>query len=102
VSVPGDGLVVEVEADLTVVRVAVDGELDLATAGTLRTAVEPALTDAVERLEVDFERVSFIDSSGLSVVLELAARLPVRIVAASPSVRRIIEVTGLDDLLGPA
>jgi anti-anti-sigma factor len=47
--------------------------------------------------------VSFIDSSGLRVLIELSERataLGARVVLASPSrsMARLIELTGLDDL----
>lgn len=95
-----DALRVEVDGSTGVPRLIIAGELDLASADIVRAAIDPAIGPNVERLDLDLARVSFIDSSGLSVFIELAAQVPLRVVGASPAVRRIITVTGLDDLLG--
>jgi anti-sigma B factor antagonist len=80
--------------------VRVTGELDLSGADTVRTALETSVTDTAERVELDLGDLQFLDSSGLSVFVELATRVPVSIVAASDPVRRVIRVTGLADVLG--
>lgn len=88
----GDGLVVEVT-----------GEVDLATAPRLREAFQqrPA---AGGLMVVDLTRVTFMDSSGLSVLLNLhreigdaGARLAV--VCPPGPARLLLEVTGLDSEL---
>ena len=80
--------------------VRVTGELDLSSADAVRSALESTVTDSAERVELDLGDLEFLDSSGLSVFVELAGRVPVAIVAASEPVRRIIGVTGLGDVLG--
>jgi anti-anti-sigma factor len=86
-------------ADLSVVvldrrTVAVVGELDVATAPTLR-----ALLDAESVRVVDLSGVTFIDVAGLRVLLERR-----HLVVRSPSrpVRRLIELCGRAGVcLGP-
>ncbi len=97
---PANGAVVEVAGTPAVPVVRVSGELDLASADAVRSTVDGSMTDATERVELDLAGLEFLDSSGLSVFIELAARLPVTIVGASDPVRRIIDVTGLDEVLG--
>jgi len=97
-----DGLEVTVDGTAAVPRVTISGELDLASADQVRLAVTPVLGPEVERIELDLAAVEFLDSSGLSVLLELAAAHPVRIVAASVPVQRIVTITGLDEALGLA
>ena len=94
------GLVVEVDGTNAVPHLSIAGELDLASVDQVRQAVEPILGTAVERIEFDLSAVEFLDSSGLAVFIELATAHPLRIVAASTPVRRIITVTGLDEVLG--
>jgi anti-sigma B factor antagonist len=84
--------------------VALVGELDLHTAGELTTAVSGLLQQKVTRVEVDAGDLSFADSAGLRAVLmaraaaeDAGATFGVTVVSAS--VERLIEITGLSDLL---
>lgn len=96
----GHGVRMEVLGTPAAPIVRVTGELDLASAEAARAVLDGSLGSDVQRVGLDLADLEFLDSSGLAVLLELAARVPVTIDAASPSVRRIIEVTGLDDVLG--
>ncbi|HYN95708.1 MAG TPA: STAS domain-containing protein [Pilimelia sp.] len=85
-----------------VVRVCVTGEVDLATATQLRTALtdELSLSPAPRRVEVDVDGVPFMDSAGINVLakaLTEAADLGIELVLTRPrpGVRRVLEVTGL-------
>lgn len=92
------------------VTVAVIGELDLATAPRLRTAVLQAVAEADTRsgegprLILDMGSVDFIDSTGLGVVLGAVRRVragngTIRLVVQAPAVLRAFELTGLDQVL---
>jgi anti-sigma B factor antagonist len=81
----------------------VTGELDLATASTFRAEVRGR--DASSRLAIDVSDVSFVDSSGLGVMVtsldhvkghggELAIVTP----EGSP-VERLLQLTGLDRIV---
>ncbi|GAA2779413.1 STAS domain-containing protein [Nonomuraea dietziae] len=52
------------------VVVAVEGELDLFTAPFLRDEVRDAIKQDGARLVLDLQALSFMDSSGLSVLIE--------------------------------
>lgn len=87
------------EDGATVIVVA--GEIDASNADHLREAVVDAL-DARSTLVIDLAGVTFMDSSGLSVlnhaltqVAEQEGKLTLR--APSSSVRRLLEITGLTD-----
>jgi len=57
--------------------VTVSGELDLHTARDLMVAVDDAMTGAgVEAIVIDLSAVSFLGSSGLGTLAELATRAP--------------------------
>jgi anti-anti-sigma factor len=72
------------------------GDIDLATA--------PALADALARcgpsVDLDLGHCTFLDSSGVSVLVEARAHaVPgLKIVNASPPVRRVLALCGLDRL----
>ena len=56
---------------------------------------------------LDLGDVTFIDSSGLGVLVRLrkeadAQSKPFSLVNVSPSVERLLEVTGLDDVFSPS
>lgn len=83
------------------VIVAVEGELDLFTAPFLRDEVRDAIKQDGARLVLDLQALSFMDSSGLSVLIE-AWRLAtgeggcVSLAAPQAPVARILRTTGLD------
>jgi anti-anti-sigma factor len=93
-------IVVDAGCGESVVRV--EGDLDLATAGELWAAVEQAVADG-GRLVFDLSRVTFIDSSGLGVLirahqlLDGRGRLVVR--APLPQARRLFQSAGVESML---
>jgi anti-anti-sigma factor len=102
VSVDSEPLEVEAGRQGAVVTATLRGELDLATAEVARAVLRPAVADGAQRLELDLAQVTFVDSSGLALFLELASSITVAVVAASTAVRRIVETTGLQEALGLA
>jgi anti-anti-sigma factor len=93
--------------DTGTVRVAVAGEVDLATAPQLRLAVMAAIdgSDGCEQIEVDLTRTTFLDARGVGVLLEThtAAELAgIGLVVHNPRgiVRRILAVLDVADILG--
>jgi anti-sigma B factor antagonist len=80
------------------------GEIDLATAGLVSAPLEEAIEIKALRVIVDLGDVTFIESTGVGVLLSaerlLQAHGGILIVAcATPSVRRVFEITGLDSVL---
>src|SRR5690242_5632449 len=80
----------------------VRGEIDLATAGRFREAVETALASS-GNLIVDLSDVTFMDSTGLRALLqarertEVGRRLTVE-VADGGAVDRLLKLAGVKDL----
>lgn len=75
------------------------GELDLVSAERLHAALEGARGS---RLVIDLTDVSFIDSTGLSILIMASRKYPdgeLRICGPSREVRRVFEVTGFAELL---
>ena len=79
--------------------ICVVGELDLATAPQLSAAARAALDQDHGRVVFDLSGLTFMYSSGLRVLLEIANEATVSVRAASPAVRRVIESTGVDSIL---
>lgn len=83
------------EIDGDHVRVAVAGEVDMATADAL---VQAATRDDAKMITLDLRRVTFFDSAAIHAVLGLANRHPGRLaVIPSHQVRRVLDIAGLGD-----
>jgi anti-anti-sigma factor len=80
--------------------VAPRGEIDLATVGLVRDAVERD-HETGEDLVLDLREVGFMDTSGLRYVLEVVERaskdgFDVKLVRGPSAVQRVFEVSGLE------
>ena len=81
------------------------GEIDLATAPELRRRLEAAMLASDGDFVVDASQLSFIDSTGLRVLVDIRDALAARgrrfgIVSLPPIARRAIDVVGLHEVLG--
>lgn len=76
------------------------GELDLTSAGQFSTAIDAALGRDPDRLIVDASGLTFMDSSGIVLLITAAQRVrELQVRDPSPIVRRLIELTGLTKVL---
>jgi anti-sigma B factor antagonist len=98
-----DGMELEIgtarKGDACVVTIA--GEVDIYTSPALKTALAAAAADGCSLLIVDLDRVGFIDSSGLGVLVGALRRAreaggDMRVVSGHDTVARILRITGLD------
>ena len=91
-------LSIEAIADGCIVRLA--GELDLYNAHLVRDELIAAAARGPERLVIDLSGVTFIDSTGLGILIEARTRLANRraFLLAGPGLetRRALEISGLD------
>jgi len=97
-------LTVQSEQRGDVVVISVAGELDMATAPLLQTPIDELLAQGQHRLIFDLAEVSFCDSTGLSVFVRAknncdGADGEVRLAAPQRGVLRILEVSGLVEVL---
>lgn len=86
------------EGDRTVVEVG--GEIDVYTAPKLREQLVDLVADGKYHLVVDMERVDFLDSTGLGVLVGALKRVrsndgDLYLVCTQPRIRKVFEVTGL-------
>jgi anti-sigma B factor antagonist len=82
------------------------GEIDRDTRAVLREAADRALQDGPDLLVLDLAGVTFCDSSGLSLFVDLYRQREadsgrVALAAASPSLRDMLRITRLDRLFPP-
>jgi anti-sigma B factor antagonist len=86
--------------DAAVARLA--GEIDMSNAGELGTAISSRVDNESPALILDLSELSYLDSSGLSMLFELDRRLATRrqvlriVVPPDASIRRALELGGLD------
>jgi anti-anti-sigma factor len=89
------------ERDAAVVVVV--GEVDMATAPLLEDCLRRASSAPVTTVVLDLDRVTFIDASGLRVLVSHAfsqrAAKRIRVTQGSPQVRRLLELAGLATVL---
>ncbi len=98
---PGSGFisVSEQALDERTAEIAIEGELDLATAPRLKWPLLDALKAGRTQLLINLSGVTFIDSTALSVLVGVHRKLDqdahMAVVCSNPNVVRIFEVAGL-------
>ena len=82
-------------------RIIAAGELDIATVPQLEQAFDLAMETDAEQIVVDLASVTFIDSTGLRLLIRMNDRCPNGRLAirSTPVVDRLLEITGLLDQL---
>jgi anti-anti-sigma factor len=77
-----------------------NGEIDMSNVESLRGVIEPVLETTHERVDFDLRALDFMDSSGIALLLRVAAKTgSVHLRGPSALVRRMVEATGLSDVL---
>ena len=95
--------VVDLPSD-KVAGVAVRGEVELATAPVLTAALEEGIRGSSGAFVIDLAAVDFLDSSGVACLVRARALLgrddrALALVCPPGSVRRVLELTGIDELV---
>jgi anti-sigma B factor antagonist len=95
---------IETERTRSVLRVRLRGELDMLTAPLLAEALERDRASGRRHLVVDMTELQFMDRAGLAALLEGAgqgtqSRPVLSIMGCPPNVRRVLELTGHEDLI---
>ncbi len=83
-------------------QIALEGRLDTTTAPELEQALKASLDDA-NTLTMDFEKLDYISSAGLRVLLSahkiMSKKGGMKIVKVNEIVDEVFEVTGFKDIL---
>lgn len=87
------------------VVLSVRGEVDIASAPSLRQRLVEVIDDDTRLIAIDASEIGFMDSTGLGVLVGGLKRMRQQegnlvVVSPSDSVRKIFEVTGLVDVFG--
>jgi anti-sigma B factor antagonist len=93
---------VEHQDDRAIVHVG--GEVDVATCPQLREVLDELVDLGIYHLVVDLEKVRFLDSSGIGLLMGVYRRIrehggSLRLTGPSPQVRRVLELTRVTTLL---
>lgn len=85
-----------------VLVVAIDGEIDSSNAADLRLALSERLPSAASALVLELSQVTYLDSSGIHLLFDLARRLAARrqairlVVPPAALMRRMLELCAVD------
>ena len=86
----------------TTLSIAVEGSLNTTTAPELEAELRTSL-DSVSELVLDFEKLDYISSAGLRVLLSaqkaMAKKGHMKVIHVNASVMEIFEITGFSDIL---
>jgi anti-anti-sigma factor len=99
-----DELRISVTAGPAYTLVTLAGECDLHTGRQLRDVLTSEVSRGARRMILDLSGLSFMDSTGMQVLLSVRTVLTVRdgtlsVVAPQPVVARILELTGADQYI---
>jgi anti-sigma B factor antagonist len=95
---------VQTEREGRICRLTPIGELDIATAPVLQDAFDAVFVDGgPEIIVVDLSELTFMDSTGLHLLVRLHARCEpadrLRIINGSPTAVRVLDISGLRPVL---
>jgi anti-sigma B factor antagonist len=97
-----DGITISVSDQDGITVLAVGGDVDVATVGTLDTAIADALAHQPAALVVDMTSVDFLASAGLQALVATQQKIGAgggfAVVADGPATSRPIQLTGLDQI----
>jgi anti-sigma B factor antagonist len=96
-----DGLLTVRRADEGAhIRLSLRGELDLSNVPTLERTLDAAI-DSGKKVLIDLERLEFLDSTGLALIVHMLGRTDAERFSFVPSrhraVSRLLTLTGLDE-----
>ncbi|SNS54705.1 anti-sigma B factor antagonist [Anaerovirgula multivorans] len=84
-------------------NIKLDGEVDIYTAGSLKDAFMKMLEENKENIKIDAEKLDYIDSTGLGVLIGVLKKLReeeknIIILNIKPSIKKLLNITGLDKI----
>jgi anti-anti-sigma factor len=103
---PGEGLVVSLSREDGFVVVSGEGEIDFPNGPVLSDRLTAALGERPPRIVVDLHDVTFVDSTGLALLVAAhrdarANQGWLRLAGPRGQLRRLLEITNLDRWLPP-
>lgn len=97
-------LELEIDRGATYTTLAAGGEIDYGTVARLRSVLLELVQGGADDLVVDLAEVTFIDSTGLSVLVQAKQRFDsagrrMSVSRPQPRVARVLQLAGLSDYL---
>jgi|HubBroStandDraft_1064217.scaffolds.fasta_scaffold1065071_1 anti-sigma B factor antagonist len=94
-------LVIDVSSDSSPAqKITLSGELDISNADAFRSKVEEVVAANPPRLIFDLTELTFMDSSGIAVMVYAANNIDsIELQNPSEIIRRVVEATGLTEIL---
>ena len=95
----------EVSAQAGEIACCIAGEVDLANSPDLFAAIARVVAPDTDRLLIDLTEVTYLDSAGLALLVDISDRLQVRrtrLVLVAPEgspARRLLTISGLDKVI---
>ncbi|UHA74767.1 STAS domain-containing protein [Paenibacillus sp. 481] len=88
------------------VVIGLQGDLDLAAAGEFRAHMEPIVNDSTIELTLDLERLTYIDSTGIGILISIlkvrhGMQSPFHIINVPQYVQKLFKMTGISKFLTP-
>ena len=101
----GDDVRISVQRGDGQATVTVEGEVDVATAPTLRDELYRLIDQGTSTIVVDLQGMDFIDSTGLGVFVGALKRAReggggIELKGLQPSARKVFDITGLSPAFG--
>ena len=96
---------VSIERDHHGPIVHISGEIDLSNSDTLRADILELVEDGGRGMVLDLSHTSYLDSSGVRLLFDIAQRLQARrqrlvlVVSEEALIRRVVVLTKLDDVV---
>jgi len=84
-------------------KISIEGDLDINTSNELKIGLNDLLDENEINMELDFEKLSYIDSTGLGVLIGILKRIKKNenmMVIKNPkkNVLKLFKITGLDKI----
>lgn len=97
-------IVIAADRDDRKARLVLGGELDMQARFQAEQALDELLAEPLEQLVVDLGEVTFLDSTGMGLVLEVHDRartegFKLRLLRGPAEVQRVFELAGVADVL---
>ena len=82
----------------------VSGEIDLSNAHQFKNYLETALAEKRQNINIDFEKLSYIDSTGLGVIIGVYGSIKkdgfgIKLLNPRDNVKKLLSISGLDKIL---
>ena len=95
--------ITELEKNDKICKMSIDGEMDINTYKKVKDKLNKIIDEESIDIELDFENLSYIDSTGIGVLIGILKKLNKKeqslvIKNAKDNIKRLFNITGLDKI----